>query len=327
MDEKEPDMQSDFFVVSDAGSKEVNGVYKNLDGNINDNTLNYKMTNREGRTFKLYRSPSEDQSVRYWIIEERNKDYYYLAFCDDMTPPVSNWTPYIRGQAESPEVTKVPREVEYELRTRIEHQDSLSTLDLIDQYGNYCETQALKRLYRVIWDEQPPELKEAVKDAAQALAKSKRKKKPLIKQKITITVQLGVSPSESLDVKEAKCFELMINADTNVRILKQNIAKQINQESWKDIELMFMNHKILSREAQINKLGILKGSKVVALGVKSESSRNKSAGGRSGERKSALPPLDEEADTPVSTSDQGPSAENSKDININPESRKSCAIQ
>jgi len=325
IEEKEPEMQSDFFVVSDAGSKEVNGVYKNLDGNSNDNTLNYKMKNREGRTFKLYRSPSEDQSVRYWIIEERNADYYYLAFSDHKIPPETNWTPYVRGQARPPEVTKVPREVEYELRTRIENKDSLTTLDLIDQYGKWCETPALKRLYRVLWEEQPPELKEAVKVAARALARSKSKKRktPMIKQKITIKIQLGIDSSEG---EAAKCFELMINADTIVRFLKQNIAKQLNMEPDRNLELMFNGHKVLSREAQINKLGIGKGSKVIVLDVKSEISRATPAG-QTGLRKSALPPLDEVDDQPVSPSDQGPSAANSSDIGITPKSKKGCAIQ
>jgi len=321
MDEKEPDMQhSDFFVVSDAGSTEVNGVYKNLDGNSNDDTLNYKMTNREGRTFKLYRSPSEDQSVRYWIIEERNKDYYYLAFSDKKTPPETDWTPYVSGKARPPEVTKVPREVEYELRTRIENHDSLTTLDLIDQYGKYCERPALKRLYRVLWEEQPTDTKQAVKAAAQALAKSKGKKKKTsqIKPKITITVQLGVGPS---DVTAAQSFELMINADTTVRFLKQKIS---DNKQGKELELMFNGHKILSRETQINKLGIVKGSTIIALGAKRDNARKKPAPGQSGVRKSALPPLDEVEDQP---GDQGSQATHSQDIDITPQTKKSCAIQ
>jgi len=326
MEEKEPDMHSDFYVVSDAGSEEVNGVYKNLDGNSNDNTLNYKMTNREGRTFKLYRSPSEDQSVRYWIIEERNQDYYYLAFSDKKTPPETDWTPYVRGEARPPEVTKVPREVEYELRKRIENYDSLTTLDLIDQYGKFCEIPALKRLYRVLWNEQSPETQQAVKAAVQASSKSKgkKKKRPTIKQKITITVQLGVGPSE---VTAAQSFELMVNADTAVRFLKQNISKELDNNPGKELELMFNGQKILSRETAINKLGIEKGSTVIALGVKREMHRKKPAGGQSGLRKSALPPLEEIEDQPASKPDQGLSAANSTDIDGTPKSKKSCAIQ
>lgn len=326
MEEKEPEMQSDFFVVSGAGSKEVNGVYKNLDGNSNDNTLNYKMTNREGRTFKLYRSPSEDQTVRYWIIEERNQDYYYLAFSESKTPPQTNWTPYVAGKAKPPEVIKVSREVEHEIRTRIGKHDSLTTLDLIDQYGHICETTALKQLYLVLWNEQPPETQEAARAAAQALAKSKgkRKNKPSIKRKITITVQIGVSPS---DTTAAQSFELMTDDDTSVRILKQKIAEQLGREHGKDLELMVNGHKILSREAQIDKLNIGQGSKVIALGVKSEVSRRKPAGGQNTMRKSALPPLDEVEDQPVSKPEQGPPSANSKDIDITPKAKKSCAIQ
>jgi len=321
MEEKDPDLHSDFFVVSEAGSKEVNGVYKNLDGNSNDNTLNYKMTNKEGRTFKLYRSPSEDLSVRYWIIEERNQDYYYLAFSDKKIPPETDWTPYVSGKARPPEVMKVSREVEYELRRRIENYDSFSTLDLIDQYGSYCETPALKKLYRVLWEEQSPETQQATKDAAQALSRAKKKKIPTIKQKITITVQLGVGPS---DVTAAQSFELMVNADTPVHFLKENIAKKLGNDTGKDLELMFNGHKILSREARINKLGIVKGGTIIALGVKKEAPRTKpAAGGQSGLRKSALPPLDEVEDQPVSP-DQGSSV---RDIDITPQSKKSCVIQ
>jgi len=310
-------MQSDFFVVSDAGSPEVNGIYKNLDGNSNDNTLNYKMTNRDGRTFKLYRSPSEDQSVRYWIIEERNQDYYYLAFSDKKIPPEDGWTPYIAGQARPPEVTKVPREVEYELRTRIDHLETLTTLDLIDQYGKYCLTPALKRLYRVLWDEQPPETKQAVKAAQQALAKAKGKKKktPTIKQKISITVQFGGG-----DVGATQSIDIMITADTVVHFLLQSISKQLDKAPGKDLELMFNGHKILSKQAPIDKLGIVKGSTVIALGVKPELPRKKPAG--SGLRKSALPPLDEADDQP----DKAEEASN-VGFNDSPKSQKSCAIQ
>jgi len=296
MDSKNSNVDSDFFVVSDAGSPEVNGVYKNLDGNSNDNTLNYKMTNRDGRMFKLYRSPSEDQSVRYWIIEERNKDYYYLAFSDKDIPPEKEWTPYVAGKARPPEVTKVPPEVENELRTRIEHYDSLTTLDLIDQYGKYCPTPTLKKLYRVLWEEQPPETKRAVKAAAQSMgkAKGKRKKTPTIKQKISITVQLGVSPSS---VTAAQSIDLTITADTLVHFLIKKISMQLETLPGKHLELMFNGHKILSTKAAINKLGIRKGSIVIALGVKPELPRSKS-GNNSGLRKSALPPLDEAEDEP-----------------------------
>jgi len=320
MESKEQDAQCDFFVVSDAGSPEVNGVYKNLDGNSNDNTLNYKMRNREGRTFKLYRSPSEDQSVRYWIIEERNKDYYYLAFSDKDTPPEDGWTPYVAGQARPPEVTKVPREVEYELRTRIEHHDSLTTLDLIDQYGKYCPTAALKRLYRVLWEEQSPETKAAVKAAAQALAKSKGKKKktPTIKQKVSITVQLGGRPSE---VSAAQSFDLMITADTVVHFLLQNISKHLDKVPGKELEIMFNGQKILSRQAPINKLGIGKGSTVIALGVKPDLPRKKPAG--SGLRKSALPPLDEAESQPEKPEDTSNTGSNDQRRN----NSKSCEIQ
>jgi len=323
MEEKEPDTHSDFFVVSDAGSEEVNGVYKNLDGNSNDNTLNYKMTNREGRTFKLYRSPSEDQSVRYWIIEERNQDYYYLAFSDKKTPPETDWTPYVRGQARPPEVTKVSREVEYELRKRIENHDSLTTLDLIDQYGKFSETPALKRLYRVLWNEQTPETQQAVKEAAaQSKSKGKKKKRPTIKHKITITVQLGVGPSEQT---AAQKFEIMVDADTAVRHLKTSISKELGNGPGKDLELMFNGHKILSRETPINKLGIEKGSTVIALGVKRDMNRKKPK--PSGIRTSALPPLDEAEDQPVSEPDQGSTLPNSTDIDLAPKRKKSCAVQ
>jgi len=325
MEEKEPDTHSDFFVVSDAGSEEVNGVYKNLDGNSNDNTLNYKMTNREGRTFKLYRSPSEDQSVRYWIIEERHQDYYYLAFSDKKTPPETDWTPYVRGQARPPEVTKVSREVEYELRKRIEHHDSLTTLDLIDQYGKFCETPALKRLYRVLWNEQTPETQQAIKEAAgQSKSKGKKKKRPTIKHRIAIMVQLGVGSSEQT---AAQKFEIMVDADTAVRHLKTSISKELGNGPGKGLELMFNGHKILSRETPIDKLGIEKGSIIIALGVKREMNRKNPAGSPSGIRKSALPPLDEAEDQPVSEPDQGSKLPNSTDIDVALKRKKSCAVQ
>jgi len=325
MEEKEAGTHSDFYVVSDAGSDEVNGVYKNLDGNCNDNTLNYKMTNKDGRTFKLYRSPSEDQSVRYWIIEERNQDYYYLAFSDKKTPPEADWTPYVRGKTPQPEVTKVSREVEYELRKRIENHDSLTTLDLIDQYGTFCETPALKRLYRVLWNEQTPQTQLAVKKAAaQSKSKGKKNKRPTIKQRITITVQLGVGPSEQT---AAESFKLVVDADSAVRFLKQSIAKELGYGPKKALELMFDGHKILSRETKINKLGIQKNSTVIALGVKREMNRTKPAGNSGGLRKSALPPLDETEDQPMSEPDQGSTAANSRDIDLEPQGKKSCAVQ
>lgn len=320
MDNKEEQfLESDFYVVSDAGSTEVNGVYKNHDGNSNDDTLNYKMTNAEGRTFKLYRSPSEDQSVRYWIIEERNKDYYYLAFSNDDKPPEEDWRPYIAGQGRPPYVTKVPRRVENEIRTRLEHKDSFSTLDLISQYGEHCATKSLRRLYRVVWDEQSPETKKATEVAKVAKSKRKKKKKTTsIKPKITIKVQLGVGS----DTQDAQTFDLMITFDAAVRLLIGSIAKQVTKESGKNLEIMFMGHKILSGEAPINSLGITKGSCVIALGVQTELPEKKPASSNAGVRKPALPPLDEADDQPK---DQTSSAVVPSNEQIQEPSRR-CAI-
>jgi len=320
-------LKSDFFVVSDAGSTEVIGVYKNLDGNSNDDTLNYKMINREGRTFKLYRSPSEDQTVRYWVIEERNLDYFYLAFSDADTPPEDGWKPYIAGKGHPPYVTKVPRKVEYEIRTRLEHCDSFSTLDLINQYGQYCSTVALKRLYRVLWAEQTPETKEAAEKAKLAKSKRKRKKVPEIRQKITITVQLGLdcpnflptSKSGQEVLKGANTFELMVTFDTLVRLLMESISKQVTLKPGKKLELMVNGHEVLSKEVQINSLGIMKGSVVIALGVEAALSHNKNiAGNYNGVRKTAMPPLEEVEDqskdkiaSPVSSSEQTPASTSS----------------
>jgi len=301
MDNKEEhQVMSDFFVVSDAGSTEVIGVYKNLDGNSNDETLNYKMT-KHGRTFKLYRSPSEDQTVRYWIIEERNLDYFYLAFSDADTPPEEDWKPYIAGKGHPPYVTKVPRKVEYEIRTRLEHQDSFSTLDLINQYGQYCPTVALKRLYRVLWAEQSPETKEAAEKAKLAKSKRKRKKVPEIKQKITITIQLGLDSSNILPtsknaskgLKDVQTFELMVTYDTLVRLLMESISKQVSLKPGNELELVVNGHEILSKEVQINSLGITKGSVVIALGAESALPQNKKHASNTGVRKSAMPPLEE----------------------------------
>jgi len=299
---------SDFFVVSDAGSTEVNGVYKNLDGNSNDETLNYKMTNNEGRTFKLYRSPSEDQTVRYWIIEERNKDYFYLAFSDEDTPPEDDWRPYVAGKGHPPCVTKVPKKVEWEIRTRLEHHDSFSTLDLINQYGQYCPTPALKRLYRVLWDVQPPETKKAAEMAKLTKSKRKKKKTAEIKQKITITVQLGQWNKH--ERKGVKTIDVLVTFDTLVRLLMESISKKVNIKAGQNLELMLSGHKILSKEAPINSLGITKGSVVTALGVDTESPQKRHGSGASG-RKSAMPPLQEVEDqhsgnmaSPVSSNEQ-----------------------
>merc|ERR1719471_2561537 len=111
---------------------------------------------RKARTYKLYRSLSEDQSVRYWILEERNRDYYYLVTSGDDFPPATNWITYGRGVTPCPTVSTIPEMVETELRTRIENQDTLSTLDLSNEYQAYnCTTNELKRAYMAIWAEQP----------------------------------------------------------------------------------------------------------------------------------------------------------------------------
>jgi len=256
----EPGIHPYFFVVSNAGSREVNGVYKNLDENSNDGTLNYKMINSEGKTFKLYRTPSEDRSMRYWILEERNKEYYYMVVNDGDIPPEVGWSPYIAGQPMAPEVTRIPREVELELRTRIELQDSLTTLDLTTEYGEYCPVEALKRLYRVLWEEQSPEAQEA---ARLALAKEKaktKKKKQKVKPKITVIINLGGNvPNES------QSFELTVAFDAIVWFLKKVIAKRLDLWSESRVELMLNGSRILSNRASINKLGIRKGSSVWVL--------------------------------------------------------------
>jgi len=291
MDNKEENqLTPDVFVVSDAGSTEVNGVYKNLDGNSNDETLNFKMTNREGRTFKLYRSPSEDQTVRYWIIEERNMDYFYLAFSDADTPPEEEWKSYVAGKGHPPFVTRVPRKVEYEIRTRLEHLDSFSTLDLINQYGKYCPAVALKRLYRVLWAEQSPEKKEAAEKAKYEKSKRKKKKVAEIKQQIPITVQLG------LDVKDSQTFELMVTFDTLVRLLMDSLSKQVSLKPGAELELIVNGHEVLSKEVCINSLGIKKNSVVIALGVEEALPQKKRHAGNTGVRKSALPALEEVED-------------------------------
>jgi len=257
---KEPSIHPYFFVVSNAGSQEVNGVYKNLDENSNDGTLNYKMINSDGKTFKLYRTPSEDRSLRYWILEERNKEYYYMVVDAGDIPPEMGWMPYIAGQPTAPEVTRIPREVELELRTRIELKDSLTTLDLTTEYGEYCPIEALKRLYRVLWEEQSPEAQEATR-LAMAKEKAKvKKKKQKVKPKITVMVNLGGNVPD-----ESESFELTVAFDAIVWFLKKVIAKRLELWSGSRIELMLNGSRILSNRACINKLGIIKGSSVYVL--------------------------------------------------------------
>jgi len=258
------------YVVSNAGAREVIGVYKNLDGNSNDGTWNYKMKDAMGRIFKLYRSPSEDHTLRYWIIEERNKDYFYLSISGDETPPEQEWTAYVSGKGRPPLVTKVSGDLAYELQTRLENQDSFSTLDLINQYGHECTTDALKRLYRVLWETMAPEKRRASeiakKQAKHAKMSSRNKKKKLrtIQKKITINVQLV---DVSYHVEAVPTFQLTITFDTSVQRLIDKIADHLDLDPTKILELMVNGHKILSREARINNLGIGRDSTIIALGV------------------------------------------------------------
>jgi len=243
-----------FFLVSNAGSPEVNGVYKNHDENSNDGTLNYKMINSEGKTFKLYRTPSEDQTLRYWMIEERNKEYFYMAVDGGDIPPELGWRPYIAGKPTSPVVTRVPREVELELRTRIELKDSLTTLELATEYGECCPLEALKRLYRVLWQESP-RAREAVREAV-AMTRNKSKVKP----RIVLMINVGGCVPE-----ESQSFELLITFDVIVYFLKNAIAKRLDLLSGSCVELLFNGRRILSNRAAIDKLGIRAGSSLFAL--------------------------------------------------------------
>jgi len=295
-------VQHDHFCVSDAGSPEVNGIYKNLDGNSNDNTLNYKLVKPGGgSTFKLYRSPSEDQSVRYWIIEERNKDYFYLAICKNNLPPQNGWTPYVAGKPKPPEVTSIPREVEQELRTRIENKDMITTLDLTNEYGAHCPTDNLKRAYKVIWQEQPEDVQKAIK--AEAASKKKRKK-PIttVKRKIQLTIQVGLGGSS--EVSKQTNFQITVPYDAIVHYLKETIANRYDQ-SAPDIKLMFKGHKILSDQAALEKLGIGKGSTVIALGV-----NQGGAGKRTNTKRRGNPGL------PVLDEDAAPSKEDNADLGL-----------
>jgi len=259
-----------FFLVCGAGSDEVNGVYKNLDANVNDNTFNYKMVNNTGQIFKLYRTPSEDGTKRYWMIEERNKDYYYMVEDGGDLPPETGWVPYMAGQLNEPEVTKIPREVEVELRTRIELQDTLTTLDLTTEYGEYCPTVALKRLYLVLWLEQSPEAQAATRRSmAKAKADSKKKKqKP--KPKINVTISLGKTDPK----KPSRSFQLNVTFDAIVWYIKKLIAQRLALISEQQIELLLNGNRILSDRGHIDKLGIRAGAILLALNRESESGGN-----------------------------------------------------
>jgi len=251
---KKPRQHPYFFVISNAGSLEVNGVYKNLDKKSNDGTLNYKMINSEGRAFKLYRTPSEDRTLRYWMIEERSKEYFYMVVDDGDNPPEFGWKPYIAGKPTPPMVTRIPTEVELELRKRIELGDSLTTLDLATEYGEYCPLEALKRLYRVLWKESL-QAHEAVREAM-----AKRRKKSKVKPKIVLIINLGGCVPD-----ESQSFELTITFDAIVYFLKKEIAKRLDLWSGSCVELLQNRIRILSNRASIDKLGIRMGSSLFVL--------------------------------------------------------------
>jgi len=267
MDNKESQEYSDpvVFLVSGAGSTVVNGVYRNLEGSSNKGLLNYQMKNSSGETFKLYYSQSEDQSVRNWILKEQDKENFYKTVDNVASPQESGWISDGIGQEPSPNVHRIPRDLAHELKTRLLNSDLLSTLDLGSQYQKYCKPSVLKKLYIDLWSELTKEIQEA------ARAESKKKKNPVkkktIERKITLTVQLGLSPGNG---RRAKSFKMMITFNTSVQHLMDNIAKQVSKEPGKAMELMYNGNKILSKLAAINKLGIQRGSTIVVLGVKPE---------------------------------------------------------
>jgi len=265
METKESQEYPVVFLVSGAGSTDVNGVYRNLDGSSNNGSLNYQMKNSSGRTFGLYYNQSEDQRVRNWILKEQDKENFYKAVDNVESPQESDWILDGIGKEPTPNVHKIPRDLEHELKTRLSNFDLLSTLDLSAQYQKWCKPSALKKLYIELWNELPKEIQEA------ARAESKKKKKPVkkktIERKITLTVQLGHSPCNG---RRAKSFNMMITFNTSVLHLMDNIAKQVNKEPGKAMELMYNGNKILSKLAAINKLGIERGSTIVVLGVKPE---------------------------------------------------------
>lgn len=260
MDNKESQTNSVVFLVIGAGSQDVNGIYRNLD----EGSLSYQMKNSSGRTFELCHSLSEDQSIRNWILKEHDKDNFYKAV-DEVKSPESDWISDGVGQEPPPNVHRIPRDLEYELKTRLSNLDLLSTLDLSSQYKKYCQPPALKKLYIFLWNELPPEIKEAAK-AASKKKKTPRKKKT-IQRKVTLKIQLGHIPSYG---RKGKSFNMMVTFNTSVQHLMDNIAKQVSKEPGKAMELIHKGNKILSKLATINILGIQRGSTIIVLGVKPE---------------------------------------------------------
>jgi len=267
MENKESHTHPDVFLVSGAGSSDVNGIYRSNNRSMNHGALNYCMTNSNAMIFQLCLSPSLDHGVRNWIIQKKTgtKDVFYKASPNGKSPSECDWTLDGVGQEPSPSVLSVSKDVEHELKTRLVNLELLSTLDLCEQYEAYCKASALKKLYMALWRELPKKTQEAAKEAS----KTKREpaKKKTITQKITIAVQLGLVPRPG---RTTQGFNMMVTFNSLVLHLKESIANQVTKETGKEMELIFNGHKILSKLANINKLGIEKGSTIVVLGVKSQ---------------------------------------------------------
>jgi len=304
MESKEPQVHSDVFLVSGAGNEDVNGIYRNVDGGINEGALIYNMTNSTGETFELCLSACEVQGGQNWIIKEHNKDHLYKAQANGDFPAESDWVPDGVGQEPSPNVKRIPSDLEHELKTRLINLEMLSTLDLCDQYERYCKPSVLKKLYKFLWSELTEEVQEAVKAAKKN--KQKPVKKNTIKKKIQIVVQLGVTP---LDGSKGQSFNMMLTFNTLVQFLLENIAPKVSKEPGKDMVLMFNGHKILSKMTHINALGIEKGSTIIVLGVKSKLQgkglqRMVASPSRRPKKSSSMAPLEESESNHIQEEDE-----------------------
>jgi len=272
-------------------------------------------------TFELCLSPSLDNAVRNWIIRKQKdpEGVFYKAPSKGTLPPECDWILDGVGQEPSPNVHSVSKDVEHELKTRLTNLELLSTLDLCEQYEAHCKATVLKKIYMALWRELPKETQEAAKEA------SKKKPKPVtqkrITQKITIVVQVGLQPPQG---RTAQSFNMMVTFNTLVLHLKESIANQVIKETGKEMELIFNGHKILSKLANIDKLGIEKGSTIVVLGVKSQvpgKGLQKIGGTGMKPKKSTLLPILQE-----SRSDIFQEEEKDRSSTVSNKQRKSCVI-
>jgi len=130
----------------------------------------------------------------------------------------------------------------------------LTTLDLTTEYGEYCPLEALKRLYRVLWQESC-RAREGVREVE---AKTRNKSK--VKPRIVLIINVGGCVPE-----ESQSFELTVTFDAIVYFLKKAIAKRLDLWSGSCVELLHNGRRILSNRASIDKLGIRAGSSLFAL--------------------------------------------------------------